>query len=114
MGSKFLSDCNSDCTCSDHNYDPICGADNTIYFSPCFAGCQTVYQENERKAYGSCSCIEHGGMNMTFRGTEYVVQATREKCDNNCTHGPLFLGVIFLCMFFTFLVSMPSLSATLR
>ncbi|KFM77806.1 Solute carrier organic anion transporter family member 4A1, partial [Stegodyphus mimosarum] len=108
--SKFVLDCNADCLCSDHNYDPICGIDNTIYFSPCFAGCQSIYQESEKKAYGGCKCIQQEGINMTFHGMNHIIQATREKCDNKCLHGPLFLAVIFFCMFFTFLVSMPSLS----
>ncbi|XP_054719355.1 LOW QUALITY PROTEIN: solute carrier organic anion transporter family member 4A1-like [Uloborus diversus] len=113
-GSRFVSSCSADCLCSDQNYDPICGVDNTIYYSPCFAGCHHMYQDNERKGYGSCKCIESEGINMTFGGENYTIQATREKCDNMCLHGPLFLAVIFFCMFFTFLVSMPSLSATLR
>ncbi|GIY60220.1 solute carrier organic anion transporter family member 4A1 [Caerostris extrusa] len=105
--SKFQLDCNADCLCSDHNYDPVCGVDNIIYYSPCFAGCQ--------KSYGSCSCIEQNFSNITATSSSGdIIEATREKCNNNCSHGPLFLAVIFLCMLFTFLVSMPSLSATLR
>ncbi|GFS36930.1 solute carrier organic anion transporter family member 4A1 [Trichonephila inaurata madagascariensis] len=112
--SKFTLDCNADCLCSDRNYDPVCGVDNVIYFSPCYAGCQTVFQDRDKKSYGSCSCIDQGLTNVTHSATNIAIEATREKCNNNCTHGPLFLAVIFLCMFFTFLVSMPSLSATLR
>ncbi|KAF8778400.1 Solute carrier organic anion transporter like protein [Argiope bruennichi] len=112
--SKFLLDCNADCLCSDNNYDPVCGVDNVIYYSPCFAGCQKVFLENDKKSYGACSCIEQSFSNLTIPAPSNMVEATREKCNNNCSHGPLFLAVIFFCMFFTFLVSMPSLSATLR
>ncbi|PRD30160.1 UNVERIFIED_CONTAM: Slco4a1 [Trichonephila clavipes] len=87
--SKFTLDCNADCLCSDRNYDPVCGVDNVIYFSPCYAGCQTVFQDRDKKSYGSCSCIDQGLTNITHSATNIAIEATREK------------------------FSMPSLSATL-
>ncbi|KAG1686601.1 Solute carrier organic anion transporter family member 4C1 [Nymphon striatum] len=35
--------CNSDCGCQLSDYDPICGTDGVIYYSPCLAGCKDVY-----------------------------------------------------------------------
>lgn len=32
--------CNADCHCSRENYNPVCGADSVLYFSPCHAGCK--------------------------------------------------------------------------
>lgn len=35
-----LSDsCNSGCDCSRADFDPICGSDQIMYYSPCHAGC---------------------------------------------------------------------------
>lgn len=34
--------CNADCSCSRELYNPVCGADQVLYFSPCHAGCTGV------------------------------------------------------------------------
>ncbi|KFM61342.1 Solute carrier organic anion transporter family member 4A1, partial [Stegodyphus mimosarum] len=111
---KFRSSCNANCYCSPRQYDPICGTDNVVYYSPCFAGCANTYQSESTKVYGDCTCIQHEGRNLTIQGQNVVIQATREKCANYCSYMPAFLLLIFLSMLFTFLVSMPSLSGTLR
>ena len=36
---SLLSFCNSHCACNSTNYEPVCGADDHTYFSPCRAGC---------------------------------------------------------------------------
>lgn len=35
----LLSSCNAGCRCEGLPYDPVCGADNVLYYSPCHAGC---------------------------------------------------------------------------
>ncbi|UYV75934.1 SLCO4A1 [Cordylochernes scorpioides] len=111
-----LFSCDSvDCHCSEMDYNPICGTDSVTYYSPCFAGCKQVYNHEGSKVYGECDCIMGPGQNVTLdSGQQVTVDATREKCPSSCTILPVFLAVIFLSMFFTFLVSMPSLTATLR
>ena len=32
-----------DCGCSAMSYEPVCGIDGAIYFSPCHAGCNLDY-----------------------------------------------------------------------
>lgn len=110
---SFFADCNSDCGCS-NTYDPVCGTDNVMYYSPCFAGCKKMHSTSESKVYEDCTCIEGEGRNVTVNGTFINYKASREKCSSQCGHMAVFLLLIFLCMIFTFLVSMPSLSATLR
>lgn len=114
--TDFLSGCNSGCDCSRKHYDPICGTDNVLYYSPCFAGCQNMYPIEGSKVYENCTCIDSLGEDFVLPGLNQtvVIQARRSKCVNNCTYLPAFLTLLFLCMLFTFLVSMPSLSATLR
>lgn len=31
--------CNADCNCLMELYNPVCGADGLMYYSPCHAGC---------------------------------------------------------------------------
>ncbi|EDV98916.1 GH13583 [Drosophila grimshawi] len=97
--------CNVNCGCSRGNYDPICGADGVIYYSPCFAGCGQEQQLDTLKTYNNCSCI-----------VESLIQpaATNVMCESKCQSLPYFIGLCFLLMLFTFLATMPALSATLR
>ena len=39
---NLTGSCNLDCGCSRERYNPVCGADKTLYFSPCHAGCVSV------------------------------------------------------------------------
>jgi len=53
--------CNVDCHCMSDLFEPVCGADNVIYFSPCYAGCHNI--SADRKVLNSiftalfCTCI---------------------------------------------------------
>jgi len=31
--------CNANCHCVSDVFEPVCGADSIVYFSPCYAGC---------------------------------------------------------------------------
>lgn len=47
-GSLTLENqCNKKCACSKSDYEPICGADGVLYYSPCFAGC-TVEKRSDK------------------------------------------------------------------
>ncbi|XP_064480405.1 solute carrier organic anion transporter family member 4A1-like isoform X2 [Ornithodoros turicata] len=43
VGSEYDLPCNSHCHCSEHDFDPVCSADNKMYVSACYAGCQTTF-----------------------------------------------------------------------
>lgn len=43
------SDCNSKCDCNEYKFDPVCGEDNVMYFSPCYAGCTEEYTIGDSK-----------------------------------------------------------------
>ena len=51
---QLESECNSGCSCSRHNYDPICGVDGIMYYSPCHAGCSKELSMENSKVYLDC------------------------------------------------------------
>lgn len=34
--------CNAGCSCVRELYNPVCGADGVMYYSPCHAGCKSI------------------------------------------------------------------------
>jgi len=118
------SSCNADCGCSRTQFDPICGLDDVMYYSPCYAGCSNEVSLRDTKVYTNCACINSTGVNMTSLLTEAETppstyhpgsyQATNQMCSSLCPYLWPFVALIFLTMFFTFLSTMPALSATLR
>ncbi|KAG5838559.1 hypothetical protein ANANG_G00224920 [Anguilla anguilla] len=104
--------CNADCHCLREMYNPVCGADGIMYYSPCHAGCSTVnhtLSSTGTQVYSDCSCVI--GNNSTW-GEAGLAQAG--KCSTSCHHMPLFLSFLFVIISFTFLCSIPALTATLR
>ena len=117
------SNCYSNCFCSGHQYDPVCGLNNQMFYSACYAGCQEVYHSiaDNSKFYSNCRCLQtlnisfsHSFDTISVGGKTITIEAKRNKCESECKHLPFFLLLVFLCEFFAFLIAMPSLTATLR
>lgn len=51
---------------------------------------------------------------MELGGEDIIIHAEREKCASDCYLLPVFLAIMFFCMFFTFVIVTPSLQVTLR
>ncbi|KAF7648717.1 hypothetical protein LDENG_00152860 [Lucifuga dentata] len=103
--------CNAACSCTREMYNPVCGADGMMYYSPCHAGCSSInYTEPStgKQVYSGCSCVSGNVSN----GEEGF--AVSGKCSSSCHHMPTFLSVLFITISFTFLCSIPALTATLR
>ncbi|XP_051516494.1 solute carrier organic anion transporter family member 4A1-like [Myxocyprinus asiaticus] len=110
LGNLTVS-CNVGCHCVMELFNPVCGADGVMYFSPCHAGCRSInhtYSPRGRQVFSGCSCII-GNVSWGEEGF-----AEEGKCVSSCNHMPAFLTFLFIIIFFTFLCSIPALTATLR
>lgn len=103
------NDCNRMCSCDRLNYDPICGIDGIMYYSPCHAGCYKEISVENSKVYMDCECIL--AMNRT---DDPGFDAINTTCETSCMNLWYFVALSFFLMLFTFLATMPALSATLR
>lgn len=105
--NQLTNACNTDCSCSIMKYEPICGADGMMYYSPCHAGCEIEINLETSKVFKNCSCIEN-----PRKGSSY--DAVNTMCSSQCGYLWLFIVICFSILFCTFLATMPALSATLR
>ncbi|NXO02958.1 SO4A1 protein, partial [Rhinopomastus cyanomelas] len=101
--------CNANCGCLQEIYSPVCGSDDVMYYSPCHAGCKEMSASlrNGKKVYHECSCIK-----KTFLPGPGEAEAG--KCSSSCAKRSLILFFMFMVILFTFLSSIPALTATLR
>ncbi|KAB0404614.1 hypothetical protein E2I00_017061, partial [Balaenoptera physalus] len=92
-----------------YNGSPVCGPDGLMYYSPCHAGCPEAASPGPggQKVYRDCSCVPQN-FSSGFG------HATAGKCTSTCQRKPLLLVFIFVVIIFTFLSSIPALTATLR
>lgn len=107
------ANCNANCSCNKLMYDPVCGTNNVMYYNPCFAGCAFESSTNAIKSYRDCECIDWTIPNTTIMGDDEY-HATNTMCSSSCQYLPYFVALCFMLMLFTFLATMPALSATLR
>ncbi|XP_010894718.2 solute carrier organic anion transporter family member 2A1 [Esox lucius] len=84
-----LAGCHNNCSCSSTSFNPVCGADDTEYTSPCHAGCSDYDRDpdNPRRVlrYTNCICLGGRPDSQTARPG---------PCPNTCPH--FLLPVMFL------------------
>ncbi|XP_063102832.1 solute carrier organic anion transporter family member 4C1-like [Cavia porcellus] len=98
---NLTAPCNTNCNCLRSYYYPLCGRDGVQYFSPCFAGCLNYVSNSKPKRYYNCSCIEK---KAEITSTESVnFEAKAGKCETHCTNLPVFLGMFFVTVIYTFM-----------
>ncbi|XP_076456396.1 solute carrier organic anion transporter family member 4C1-like [Babylonia areolata] len=100
----LMSSCNAACHCSTDVFIPVCDHNNTMYFSPCHAGCTSGTHHG---LYINCSCLAGGGMmgNLTVQST-----GCREACDILYP----FIVLLFLLTGFSMIAVAPGDSVQLR
>ncbi|CAH1772290.1 unnamed protein product [Owenia fusiformis] len=103
-GSTLVSmknTCNDACSCHS-TYNPICGDDGNVYFSPCHAGCKS--SDVESLNYSNCSCVD----SMSQRAS------VEEACVTWCPAMFAFIIFLFFNMFFLFATHVAGTQANMR
>ncbi|XP_048187395.1 solute carrier organic anion transporter family member 4C1 [Perognathus longimembris pacificus] len=110
---NLTAPCNANCNCLRSYYYPLCGGDGVQYFSPCFAGCLNSGLNRKAKIYHNCSCI---GRQLEIASIEesFIFEAKAGKCATQCTNLPIFLGIFFITVIFTFMAGTPITVSILR
>lgn len=112
--NSLKSNCNINCSCNKMIYDPVCGRNNVMYYNPCYAGCSIESATGENKSFKHCNCITQTVANSTIGSNNNGYDAVNTMCLSSCQYLPYFVALCFMLMLFTFLATMPALSATLR
>ncbi|XP_008574554.1 PREDICTED: solute carrier organic anion transporter family member 4C1, partial [Galeopterus variegatus] len=110
---NLTAPCNANCNCLRSYYYPLCGQDGVQYFSPCFAGCLSSVSESKPKIYYNCSCIERK-TEITSTAESFGFEAKAGKCETQCAKLPIFLGIFFITVIFTFMAGTPITVSILR
>lgn len=126
--------CNSHCSCKPEHYSPVCDAGGTMFYSPCHAGCRVAAETDpggRQVSVAPAPALPGPGQAppssrdqhccwapQVYRGCSCVPpslgHATAGKCTSTCQRKPLLLVLVFVVIIFTFLSSIPALTATLR
>ncbi len=110
LGNNFDNACNAGCGCSGYPYEPVCGGDIS-YFSPCYAGC--TYSSDGSTKFNNCTCVSSSPSSVT--GSELPALETElGKCSTDCGLLPIFLLVLLVIMFVTFLNNVPGTVVNLK
>uniref|UniRef100_A0A3B5BMD4 Solute carrier organic anion transporter family member n=1 Tax=Stegastes partitus TaxID=144197 RepID=A0A3B5BMD4_9TELE len=54
---SYNGSCNSDCSCSAEEWDPVCADSGITYISPCMAGCLGSSGYGKNTVFHNCSCV---------------------------------------------------------
>ncbi|KAM9467744.1 solute carrier organic anion transporter family member 1C1 [Clarias gariepinus] len=103
--SLFVS-CNSDCVCSETEWDPVCGENGLTYVSACLAGCRMSRGSGVDMMFEQCSCVAGGNL------TAHVGQCRhRESCQRVF---PYFLALSVITSFIISLGGTPGYMLLIR
>ncbi|CAL4127004.1 unnamed protein product, partial [Meganyctiphanes norvegica] len=87
--------CSSDCGCSDR-FEPVCGQDGQVYYSPCYAGCTQLNVSLDQKIYSNCQCIINTTFNTEkankFTSNPEYGTAKKGYCPTECFSLYLYIG----------------------
>ncbi|XP_041709622.1 solute carrier organic anion transporter family member 1C1 isoform X2 [Coregonus clupeaformis] len=108
---SVFSACNSDCVCSDKDWDPVCGEDGITYVSPCLAGCQTSTGSGKNTVFSNCSCVVTAGLSSGNLTASVGHCPHRDDCDRVF---PYFLALSVITSFIISLGGTPGYMVLIR
>ncbi|XP_067681999.1 solute carrier organic anion transporter family member 4A1-like [Haliotis asinina] len=106
----LLAECQRSCQCLGQPFDPVCGADDIVYYSPCHAGCGDMMFNGSDRSFTNCSCIQHGGES----GFDLDLTARSGLCVTGCNGVYISTPFVFLMTFFMVISISNESIATLR
>lgn len=88
---SLFAPCNSDCKCSPHHFDPVCGADKILYYSPCFAGCSNESRLGDVKVLNKLNSFQQSTLALRFL---YLTRLSRDliRCTRTASASALRTG----------------------
>uniref|UniRef100_A0A8C7HGV8 Solute carrier organic anion transporter family member n=1 Tax=Oncorhynchus kisutch TaxID=8019 RepID=A0A8C7HGV8_ONCKI len=107
----LFSACNSDCVCSDRDWDPVCGENGITYVSPCLAGCQTSTGSGKNTVFSNCSCAVAAGLSSGNLTASVGHCPHRDDCDRVF---PYFLALSVITSFIISLGGTPGYMVLIR
>ncbi|XP_064456246.1 solute carrier organic anion transporter family member 4A1-like isoform X2 [Ornithodoros turicata] len=111
--SQYDLPCNSHCGCSEDVVQLVCSAENQLFLSPCYAGCQVVVAGHNITGYIQCDCIKEK-MSMHGRDATVQVEAVRSRCGNDCRLLVPYLAAIVFSLTSVFLSLAPSTAVAIQ
>ncbi|XP_051471124.1 solute carrier organic anion transporter family member 1C1 isoform X2 [Apus apus] len=93
----LFSECNSGCSCSKNDWDPICGDNGVTYVSACLAGCQASNGSGKDTVFFNCSCV--GTLESPSQSSSAVVGPCQKG--NECPKMFLYFLVISVITSYT-------------
>ncbi|KAK7884705.1 hypothetical protein WMY93_027828 [Mugilogobius chulae] len=108
LDDRLTAQCNSNCSCDKQKFSPVCGADDVMYFSPCYAGCSSINTTAGGEVYSGCSCVV-----ANIYGREGL--AVAGQCEGSCSsEAAVFLSIFTIAVLLHSFCSIPPITATLR
>ncbi|XP_048736625.2 solute carrier organic anion transporter family member 4A1-like [Ostrea edulis] len=98
----FADACHATCDCERQSFSTVCGADQTVYYSPCHAGCTELMGMGPTSTYYNCSCIAG------------AATARPGRCEDNCTQLKILAPCMFIAMVAVLTAVTPTSMATMR
>ncbi|XP_014288192.1 solute carrier organic anion transporter family member 4A1 isoform X2 [Halyomorpha halys] len=104
--SQLVAECNSNCSCDESFFFPICGLDKLTYFSGCHAGCTRKDVKKDVDMFYDCKCI--------VNKKESEPDAVEGFCTNGCPSFMIFVVLVFTYQILSFFCIVPTITCTLR
>ncbi|XP_069012755.1 solute carrier organic anion transporter family member 1C1-like [Embiotoca jacksoni] len=107
----LFSECNSDCSCSSEEWDPVCSDSGITYISPCLAGCLSSSGHGKNTVFHNCSCVSYSYPAGTSTSVRLGQCPHAKDCSRSFTS---YMGVSVLSSFINSLGATPGYMVIIR